>query len=225
MGMKNNLKDFMKFKTRTLLSLLLSGLFTSFVFAQKFTISGYVQDAESGEKLLYANIFEPALQLGTISNNYGFFSLTLPTSVNDSLTIVVSYIGYKRWQKKLILDKDTWLIVKMNPTVVAGEAVEVVAEGILQSNSLEWNKIGVGFGGTHYAPAFSRVELETDFAIGHIMPKHGNFTSKMINQSIKKTPNAKHLILDWKGLTKDQKNAIVLESQSHNFEILRSYKL
>ncbi len=118
----------MKQKKYIMLFLLLFGLFTSTAFAQKFTISGYVQDAESGEKLLYANIFEPALQLGTISNNYGFFSLTLPASGKDTLLIIVSYIGYKRWQKKLMLDKDTWLIVKLNPTIVAGEAVEVVAE-------------------------------------------------------------------------------------------------
>jgi len=117
-----------RFKRQIIQSFLIFGFLASFVHAQKITISGYVQDAASGEKLLYANIFELVLGVGTISNNYGFFSLTLPTTNKDSLTVVVSYIGYERWQKKLPPSKDVWLTVNMNPKVVAGKTVEVVAD-------------------------------------------------------------------------------------------------
>ena len=105
------------------------------------------------------------------------------------------------------------------------KAGEVVAEAILTANSRDWSQIAVGFGGVHYAPAFSRVVLESDYAVGHIMPKHGNFTTEMINKAILKTPKSKYIILDWKGLSKTQKAAIEIANQSHNFEILRSYKL
>jgi len=111
-----------------MLLLFLFEFFTSIALAQKITISGYVQDKTSGEKLLYANIFDPALEVGTITNNFGFFSLTLPSTDPDSVTIVVTYIGYERWQIKLSSSKDAWLIVNMNPKVVAGETVEVIAE-------------------------------------------------------------------------------------------------
>ena len=55
------------------------------------TISGYVDEIESGEKLIGATIYDLNSGIGTISNDYGFYSLTLP---KDSLKIKVSYIGY-----------------------------------------------------------------------------------------------------------------------------------
>ena len=55
------------------------------------TISGYVDEAESGEKLIGATIYDLKSGKGTITNDYGFFSLTLP---KDSVKIRVSYIGY-----------------------------------------------------------------------------------------------------------------------------------
>ena len=67
-------------------------LFPIFSFSQKnITISGYVDEAESGEKLIGATIYDIKSGKGTITNDYGFFSLTLP---KDSLKIRVSYIGY-----------------------------------------------------------------------------------------------------------------------------------
>ena len=55
-------------------------LFGIISFAQKpttYTISGYVSDAKSGEALIGVKIFVPSINKGTISNNYGFYSLTL----------------------------------------------------------------------------------------------------------------------------------------------------
>ncbi len=59
---------------------------------QKFTISGYLKDLESDEALIGANIYERNTQKGTVSNQYGFFSLTLPSGKHE---IVYSYLGYK----------------------------------------------------------------------------------------------------------------------------------
>ena len=55
-------------------------LFGILTIAQKpitHTINGYVSDAKSGEALIGVKIFVPSLNKGTISNNYGFYSLTL----------------------------------------------------------------------------------------------------------------------------------------------------
>ena len=57
----------------------------------KYTISGYIEDARSGEKLIGANVFDAERQVGTTTNMYGFFSLTLPV---DSISLSISYIGY-----------------------------------------------------------------------------------------------------------------------------------
>jgi len=55
-------------------------LFGFLSIAQKnttHTISGYVSDAQSGEALIGVKIFVPSINKGTISNTYGFYSLTL----------------------------------------------------------------------------------------------------------------------------------------------------
>jgi hypothetical protein len=57
------------------------------------TISGYVRDSQTGELLIGASVFLPASGTGVFSNNYGFYSLTVPGS--DSIGLVVSYVGYR----------------------------------------------------------------------------------------------------------------------------------
>ncbi|MDE2833186.1 MAG: TonB-dependent receptor [Bacteroidota bacterium] len=57
----------------------------------KHTISGYVLDAESGESLIGASIYAPNLDMGTATNQYGYFSLTVNT---DSITLAFTHLGY-----------------------------------------------------------------------------------------------------------------------------------
>ena len=62
------------------------------IFSQKHTISGYVENAESGEKLAGAVIYiSDASNLGTMANTYGFYSLTIP---DNKIKLTASYIGY-----------------------------------------------------------------------------------------------------------------------------------
>lgn len=62
------------------------------VFSQNVTLSGYINDTETGERLLGANIYDLGSKSGTVSNNYGFYSLQLPKS--KKTTLVISYLGY-----------------------------------------------------------------------------------------------------------------------------------
>ena len=107
------------------LFLLLFICFSTFsLTAQKYTISGYISDAETGEKLIAANVFDQKSIAGTVSNNYGFYSLTLPT---DSVILSFSYIGFQAEEKKLLLDRDITLDIKLGASVSL-EAVEVIGE-------------------------------------------------------------------------------------------------
>ncbi|MGB1306542.1 MAG: carboxypeptidase-like regulatory domain-containing protein, partial [Flavobacteriales bacterium] len=45
---------------------------------QKYTISGFVNDNENGESLIGVNVIVQEKLVGTTSNTYGFYSLTLP---------------------------------------------------------------------------------------------------------------------------------------------------
>ncbi|MBO9151479.1 TonB-dependent receptor domain-containing protein [Chitinophaga sp. GCM10012297] len=65
--------------------------FNSSAQQQRFTISGYVKDAQSGESLIGISIGKPGTTVGTVTNEYGFYSLTLPAGTHD---IQFSYIGY-----------------------------------------------------------------------------------------------------------------------------------
>ncbi len=58
----------------------------------RFTISGYVRDALTGEVLIGATVTIPGGLQGTISNEYGFFSLTLKQRVEQ---VICSFVGYR----------------------------------------------------------------------------------------------------------------------------------
>ena len=45
---------------------------------EKFTLSGTVSDASSNETLIGVNLFFPQLKTGITTNEYGFYTITLP---------------------------------------------------------------------------------------------------------------------------------------------------
>ncbi|MDE3252730.1 MAG: TonB-dependent receptor, partial [Bacteroidota bacterium] len=77
--------------------LLLFGIFTCGLSAQnKVTLDGFIRDSLTGESLIGANLSLPVLSKGVLSNQYGFYSLTLP---KGEYQLLCTYIGY---QPKLI---------------------------------------------------------------------------------------------------------------------------
>ncbi|RLD41044.1 MAG: TonB-dependent receptor [Bacteroidetes bacterium] len=65
---------------------------SSFSQAKDITISGYVREKASDELLIGVNIYIKGTQIGTISNSYGFYSLTI---LAQEAKIVFSYVGYE----------------------------------------------------------------------------------------------------------------------------------
>jgi len=61
------------------------------VTAGKVVVSGYVRDASTGEELIGANVAVLETGAGSITNEYGFYSLSLPSGF---YTLVFSYVGY-----------------------------------------------------------------------------------------------------------------------------------
>ncbi len=89
------------------------------------TLSGYVEDAASGEKLIGAVLHEPMLRQGTTTNRYGFFSLTLPAG---TLRVVVSHIGYQSDTLATRLEQDLQLNIALQPRPLEMGTVQVEAE-------------------------------------------------------------------------------------------------
>ena len=109
------------------------------LLAQKHTISGYITDASSGEKLIGANIYLEDDLTGTSSNNYGFYSLTLDEGSYD---LIISYIGYTNARRKINLDEDVQLPVSLVPSLGL-EEVEITATASQSVKSSQMSAIDI----------------------------------------------------------------------------------
>lgn len=90
------------------------------IINQKFTISGTVEEGETGENLLGANVYVARSSLGTTTNEYGFFSLTLP---KGPIELVVSYLGFEKKTISLNLLRDTSISIKMLSNLTFPEVI------------------------------------------------------------------------------------------------------
>ena len=100
--------------------------FCSLAFSQRnVTLSGYVSDLESDESLIGVSVLLPELNTGTITNEYGFFSLTLPAGV---YTVQIRYLGFETLTRELSLNEDVNENFELTPQA------EVLDEVIVEEN-------------------------------------------------------------------------------------------
>jgi len=90
------------------------------VFSQKVTLNGYITDVKTGERLLGASIFVVNKNLGTTSNQFGFYSLTLP---KDTIQLSFSYAGYSVSMMNLAFFKDTTINIGLQQSAELSEVV------------------------------------------------------------------------------------------------------
>ena len=105
--------------------LLLIGLTLSVNSQQKFTLSGSIFESNGKETLIGANIIIADLMTGAISNEYGFYSITLAKGTYE---ISVSNIGYLNLKQTITLDQN----ISMDFTLT--EVIESLDEVIIESN-------------------------------------------------------------------------------------------
>ena len=90
-----------------------------------FTISGYVQDSSNNELIIGASVIVKELQIGTVTNNYGFFSLTLFEGDYD---LIFQSLGFEDQSLNFSLDRNISVNIFLN------ENVESLDEVILSKN-------------------------------------------------------------------------------------------
>ncbi len=96
-------------------------LFPSIAFAQKHTIAGYVEDQKSEERLIGALVYDADnTTYAAATNNYGFFSLTMPEGKHK---IIVSLVGYAPLEVEIDLQKDTTVVFSLSSDIQVGEVV------------------------------------------------------------------------------------------------------
>ncbi|SDI19659.1 TonB-dependent receptor [Winogradskyella thalassocola] len=117
--------------------ILLRGFFIFFLLntlglqaQDKFTLSGTVSDNQSNETLIGVNIILPDQQTGTVSNEYGFYSITLPAG---TYVIQISYLGYKTISETIILNDNLTKNYKLDEAAESLDEV-IVTEDIEKVN-------------------------------------------------------------------------------------------
>ncbi|MDG1381149.1 MAG: carboxypeptidase-like regulatory domain-containing protein, partial [Flavobacteriales bacterium] len=93
--------------------------------AQDFTLSGRVIDAATGEYILGATVIVDGASIGTATNTFGFYSLSLPSGATR---LNFSFIGYETKTETIQMEGDATLDVELGTNVVAVAAAEIEAD-------------------------------------------------------------------------------------------------
>ena len=106
---------------------------------QKFTISGYIKDAETGENLIGATVSVKELNgKGTGTNAYGFYSITLPSG---HYQITAQFVGYKPQVEQINLNQSVKRSFSLNEQVRTLD--EVVVSGQRRDENITKTNMGV----------------------------------------------------------------------------------
>ncbi|GAC1535963.1 MAG: TonB-dependent receptor [Sediminibacterium sp.] len=107
--------------------------------ANKITINGYIRDGKTGELLIGAGIYVPGNKTGTLSNNYGFYAITLPQT--GQLEIQVSYIGYRTVAKKITAGDNATLNIDLEQYPATINNVTVTDDK--RDDNIKLNQLGI----------------------------------------------------------------------------------
>ncbi|MEX2234190.1 MAG: TonB-dependent receptor [Cyclobacteriaceae bacterium] len=100
----------------------------------KVTLNGYIKDVSNGEELLGVTIYVPSLKAGTITNDYGFYALTLSKGTYE---VQFTYIGYKQQTRTLDLQGDMSLNLEMQTDA------QIMQEIVIEEKPLDENVVAV----------------------------------------------------------------------------------
>ncbi|MFA6128339.1 MAG: TonB-dependent receptor [Bacteroidales bacterium] len=95
--------------------------------AVRYSLSGYIKDASNGEVLLFANVAIVELNTGATTNQYGFYSVKVPSG---NYTIQYSYLGYETVVSKLNLKSNTNQDIELKPKATTLGTVEITGKSM-----------------------------------------------------------------------------------------------
>ncbi|MFD1015010.1 TonB-dependent receptor [Winogradskyella rapida] len=97
-----------------------------FIVAQEnYTLSGSIVDNLSNETLIGVNVIVPSQQTGTVTNEYGFYSITLPAG---TYKIQISYLGFQTLTETIVLNQNLVQNFKLNEATESLEEVVVTQD-------------------------------------------------------------------------------------------------
>ena len=110
---------------------------------EKYTLSGYVKDGASGETLIGATVFVEDIQTGTITNTFGFYSLTLPAG---SHSIEYRYISYSTVTKDIDLTSNQRIDIELGEEIQQIKEIVIIGERLdrnISSTEMSVNKLDI----------------------------------------------------------------------------------
>ncbi len=118
------------------------GIRTNNIKAGNANLAGYVKNAKSGEGIIGASVYNPDSHIGIATDQFGYFSLTLP---RGRQTLVIKGLGMKDTRRKIILYSDGKLNIDMQEQVTSLKEVTISAEKVANVRSVEMgvNKLDI----------------------------------------------------------------------------------
>ena len=111
------------------------------VWAKNPTVSGYVLDAKTGERLIGATVLDTYSGAGTTTNVNGFYSLTLPS---DSVQLQAGYVGYDApWSAPFVLNSDTLIELPLQSSNMLEEVVVSAKQSVSSPQSVQMSAVEV----------------------------------------------------------------------------------
>lgn len=108
--------------TKYILIFIVFTFISLFAHAQNVTISGHITDAKSGETLIGASIYDANSKKGSLSNTYGFYSLTIPRGL---VNLSYFYTGYTSNHQSFGLTRDTIINIRINESIELKELIVI----------------------------------------------------------------------------------------------------
>ncbi len=111
------------------------------IMAQRHTISGYITDTESGERLIGASVYDTISKQGVATNNAGFYTLTLPSGTH---TLQVSYVGYhSATTHPITLTSDTTCHIALRSSTRLEEVTVIGRQSINSPQSAQMSAVDI----------------------------------------------------------------------------------
>ncbi|HVH15252.1 MAG TPA: D-aminoacyl-tRNA deacylase [Candidatus Angelobacter sp.] len=152
---------------------------------------------------LKAGVAEAGLQLEVTmeATHHG------PTSLSMPVCFVEIGSGEKEWTDPILGE------------IAARAVIFAIA------NAEETHPTAVGFGGTHYSAKHTRICMEGDYAVGHLVSSHsfdGGVSERVIADTFNKTTGSCNTaIVDWKGLHSNDRRKLTASLEAVGREIVR----
>ena len=143
-------------RLRKLLTVFIVMLAVCSAYSQKVTLNGYITDKKTGERLLGASVFLINQNIGTTSNAYGFYSITVAP---DSVEISFSYTGYLPQVEKMHLNEDRTFNIQLEPAKALDEVVVKTSRKESVQNRTQMSTIDLPVSMIKSLPAFLRYQL------------------------------------------------------------------